>query len=109
MYSIPVRGSTAAPDQLPPPTEPGRAIVPSRDGGVKSGPIRKPFTAAVAIARTSGVKSTRSSGVTPWYSNGAGFVGNGCVGDARSPGTSDGGTGFSTIGHTGSPVTRSKV
>ena len=34
------------------------------------------------------------------------MVGNGCVGDACSPGTLDAGTGRSTIGQTGSPVTR---
>src|SRR5215510_4821700 len=38
-----------------------------------------------------------------------GLVGNGCVGDVFSPGTSDCGTGRSSIGHTGCPVTRSKT
>ena len=38
-----------------------------------------------------------------------GFDGNGCVGEAFSPGASDAGTGFSTIGHTGLPVTRSRM
>jgi hypothetical protein len=100
-YIMPVSGSTAAPDQFAPPTVPGRIMVPCRDGGVKSGPILNSFTASSAVWRSSGVKSTRSSIVTPWYSNGAGFVGTGCVGEARSPGTSDGGTGCSSIGQTG--------
>ena len=45
-----------------------------------------------------------SSEVRPWRSNGAGRVGNGCVGDVRSPGTSDGGTARSSRGQIGSPV-----
>src|SRR5688572_23777986 len=106
---MPVAGSTAAPPQFAPPVVPGRAIVPSSEGGVNSGPVRKPWIAFSAIARISGVKSARSFAFEPWYSNGAGFDGIGCVGDAFSPGTSDGGTGFSSIGHTGLPVTRSNV
>ena len=39
----------------------------------------------------------------------AGFVGIGCVGAYHSPGTSPFGTGVSTIGHTGSPVSRLKT
>ena len=46
---------------------------------------------------------------TPCRSNGGGFVGCGCVGAVRSPGTVDRGTGRSSIGQTGSPVTRSKT
>ena len=45
----------------------------------------------------------------PCTSNGAGLVGNGWVGEIHSPGVSEPGTGRSTMGHTGSPVTRSKV
>ena len=47
--------------------------------------------------------------VTPCRSNAAGLVGNGWVGETRSPGTSACGTGRSSIGHSGSPVTRSKT
>ena len=79
-------------------------------GGVKSGPSRKSATASTAIWRISGVKSTRSSMVTPWYSKGGGFVGNGWVGDSTSPSRSVSvSTGRSSIGQTGSPVTRSKT
>src|SRR5262249_24414721 len=59
--------------------------------------------------RSSGVKSIRSSSRTPWMSIGAGRVGNGCVLAATSPGTLEGGTSRSSIGQTGSPVTRSKT
>ena len=45
----------------------------------------------------------------PCRSNGAGFVGNGCVGLVRSFGTSDCGTGRSSIGQIGSPVSRLKT
>jgi len=57
-----------------------------------------------AMAR--GVKSIRSSSVIPCRSEAGGFVGNGCVRDALSPGTVADGTGRSSIGHTGLPVTR---
>src|SRR5262245_13765465 len=106
---MPVAGSTAAPDQLAPPVVPGRVIVPCTDGGVNNGPVLKPSIALTAIARISGVKSTRSSTVAPCCSNGSGLLGTGCVGDAFSPGTSDGGTARSTIGHTGLPLVRSNV
>ena len=62
-----------------------------------------------ASAASSGVKSRRSSFDTPWRSNGGGRVGNGWVGAACSPGTVDAGTGRSSIGQTGSPVTRSNT
>ena len=45
----------------------------------------------------------------PCSLNGGGVAGNGCVGQASSPATSLGGTGRSSIGHTGTPVTRSKT
>ncbi len=64
---------------------------------------------ASASCLNSGVKSTTSSFVSPCRSNGAGFVGIGCVGELFSPGTVDFGTGRSSIGHTGLPVTRSKT
>ena len=98
---MPVSRSTAAPDQLPPPLAPGCMIVPCSDGGVNSGPILNGLIAWMAMARISGVKSARSSMVTPWRSNAAGLVGIGCVGEGFSPGTSDGGTARSSIGHTG--------
>src|SRR6187397_1053775 len=106
---MPVAGSTAAPDQFAPPVVPGRTSVPWTDGGVNNGPVLNPSIAFSAIARISGVKSARSLTVTPWYSNGAGFEGKGCVVEAFSPGTSDAGTGFSSIGQIGVPVTRSNV
>ena len=46
----------------------------------------------------------------PWYSKGGGFVGNGWVGDRTSPSRSVSvSTGRSSMGQTGSPVTRSKT
>ena len=79
------------------------------DGGVYILPSRRSATAASAAALISGVKSTRSFSPTPSRSYGGGFVGNGCVGDVHSPGTSDAGTGRSSIGQSGSPVTRSNA
>ena len=79
------------------------------DAGVKIGPSRNALTPSTASARNAGVKSIRSSTATPWRSYGGGFVGNGCVGEVHSPSTSVCGTGRSSIGQTGSPVTRSNV
>ena len=50
---------------------------PRRGGGVKIGPSRARPAMRSASARSSGVKSIRSSSVMPCRSNGAGFVGNG--------------------------------
>jgi len=86
---------------------PGSSL--TSEGGVKIGPMTNSFASSRAFARNSGVKSIRSSSVSPLRENGAGLVGKGCVGAACSPGTVDGGTGRSSIGHTGLPVTRSKT
>ena len=51
---------------------------------------------------------TFSSG-RPRASSGAGRVGMGWVGESCSPGTTDAGTSTSSIGHTGSPVSRLKA
>src|SRR5205823_12879536 len=56
-----------------------------------------------------GVKLISSSSVTACRAYAGGLVGNGCVGDVFSIGTSDCGTGFSSIGHTGWPVMRSNT
>ena len=112
--SRPVSTSTAEPCQFAPPPAPGTWMkgtsAPRTTGGEKIGPKRaRELTISSASARSSGVKSMRSSGVIPCRSNGAGLVGNGCVGEYHSPGTFPWGTGRSSIGQTGSPVTRSKT
>ena len=50
-----------------------------------------------------------SFSVNDWRANGGGVVGKGCVGDDCSPGMSDCGTGRSSIGQIGAPVTRSNT
>ena len=100
-YSMPVSGSNAPPSQFAPPSVPGRISVPrvpsgasTTDGGVNGlSPSRNGAIALSASARSSGVKSIRSSTRTPCRSNAAGFDGIGCVAAACSPGTSDAGTG----------------
>ena len=82
---------------------------PRIEGGVKISPRMYGSTISTASARSSGVKSIRSSTVMPCRSNGSGFVGNGWVGEIYSPGVFEPGTGCSTMGQTGSPVTRSNV
>ena len=62
-----------------------------------------------ASARSSGVKSIRSSTASPCRSYAAGLVGKGCVREYFSPGVSPCGTGRSSIGQIGWPVTRSKT
>src|SRR5580658_7958924 len=65
---------------------------------------------STASARISAVKSIKSSGILMKFrAYAGGLVGNGCVGQVFSPGTSDCGTGRSSIDHTGCPVTRSKT
>ena len=78
-------------------------------GGVKSGPsLNREANATPALFRA-GVKSMRSSRVTPLRLYAAGRLGIGCVGAYHSPGTSPASTGISFIGQTGSPVTRSNM
>src|SRR5262245_3245277 len=79
------------------------------EGGVNMGPSRYFDTIRSASARSSGVKLIKSSIVRPVPSYGLGLVGNGCVGEYHSPGVSPFGTGFSSIGQIGSPVSRLKT
>ena len=77
--------------------------------GCRSPPVRTARRSRRPRLAGSGLKSTRVSTEMPCTSNAAGFVGNGWVGEIHSPGVSEPGTGRSTMGHTGSPVTRSNV
>src|SRR5271154_4893516 len=114
-YTICVSGSYPAPGQFVPPVVVPMVIAASgppallTTAGLNIGPILYIFMISIAFARISGVKSIKSSSVTAWRAYAGGLVGNGCVGEYHSPGTSPAGTGFSTIGHTGLPVTRSKT
>ena len=75
----PVSGSNAPVFQLPAPHDPGTISVPclppgsslTSDGGVKIGPSTNVFASSRARARSSGVKSIRSSSVRPMRANGA--------------------------------------
>src|SRR4029077_3652768 len=104
--------------------EPGQLVAVEATSAPYSGPLALPriggangdgsylyfFRRSSACARSSGVKSMRSSGtLMKLRAYAGGLVGNGCVADSFSPGTSDCGTGRSSIGHTGWPVTRSKT
>ena len=62
-----------------------------------------------ACSRSSGVKSIKSSSLRPCISKAGGLVTKGCVGQVFSPGTSDWGTGRSSMGQIGSPVSRLKT
>ena len=50
-----------------------------------------------------------SAVIVAWRVSAGGAVGKGWVGEGCSPGTASCGTGFSTIGKMGAPLSRSKV
>src|SRR5688572_28685623 len=107
-YNVPVSGSAAPPCQFPPygcisPVMPSLAII----GGVYIGPILYAFAILSASVLSSGVRSKSTGGLGG--PNAGRLLGNGCVGEVLSPGTSDWGTGRSSIGHTGCPVIRSNT
>src|SRR5262245_36288351 len=110
-----VSGSYPAPGQLVPPLVVPIVSAPIGPptvlaaGGRNIGPVLYSWKFFTACARISGVKSISSSIVTACRAYAGGLVGNGCVGEYHSPGTSPFGTGRSSIGHTGCPVTRSKT
>jgi hypothetical protein len=109
-YISPRIGSTAPLPQLAPPLWPGIEMLPRMLGGVKSPSLRALRTLAfIASSSAGGRNGLTSFSVNDWRANGAGLVGNGCVGQLASPGTSDCGTGRSSIGNTGSPVLRSNT
>ena len=51
----------------------------------------------------------KSAAVNSWGTSAGGFTGKGCVGESTSPGTPPWGTGRSSIGKKGSPVSRLKM
>ena len=59
--------------------------------------------------RSQGVSPQASSGRSPWGASGGGQLGKGWVGDVYSPGTVVWGTGRSTTGKIGSPVSRCRM
>ena len=85
----------------------GIEIVPRMLGGVNRPSLRlaRIFSRSAAWS-ASGSSGLMSSTVKLCRANGSGQVGNGCVGLACSPGTSEAGTGRSSIGQIGSPVSR---
>src|SRR6476659_1909132 len=104
-----VDGSYAAPPHSDPPIVPGRLKVPLSEGGVNSPSYRKPLNILTNESRDATEKSERSLSVMSWRQYGFGFKGNGWVGQVSSPGTSEAGTGLSSIGNKGSPVSRSST
>src|SRR6185295_19785406 len=96
---MPSRGLNETPFQLPPPTAPGNNTMfrPSSHGVYGTESTRLYFSqSALQYASCSGVMPFgRSSFFIELRASGAGFTGNGCVGDDFSPGTSLCGTGRS--------------
>src|SRR5947209_6724604 len=110
IYIVPLMGSTAELPQLAPPLLPGNWIVPRVLGGVNKPSLRDSRSKSrIQVLSSSDRYGLISFSVKDCRANGGGALGKGCVGDVCSPGTSLCGTGFSCIGHSGSPVTRSKT
>src|SRR5437667_9216683 len=112
MYAMCVSGSYEPPGQFVAKPDVSVEIGPGSlltTGGVKIGPILYRSAVFSASARSSGVKSIRSSIDTPWRSYAGGLVGNGCVAEYHSPGTSPLGTARSSMGQIGRPVARSNT
>ena len=98
--------------QFDPPWLPGMWMTSSKPIGVNGPSFRAFRIRCLNCSRSSGVRMCgfRSSAVNFWRENGGGAVGNGCVGDSISPGTVVFcGTGRSSIGQIGCPVTRSNT
>src|SRR5262245_5957221 len=114
-YTVCVSGSYEPPGQLVPPFAVPTVSVASGPptllmvGGVNTGPILYRSTTCSASSRSAGVKLIKSSMEIPFREYAGGLLGNGCVGEYHSPGTSPFSTGRSSMGHTGWPFTRSKT
>src|SRR5712671_1191395 len=107
---IPLVGSTPELPQFAPPLLPGICMVPLRLGGVNKPSLCQVCSISLTLALSSSVKyGLMSFSVNDCRANAGGLVGNGCVGQDSSPGTSDFGTGRSSIGHNGLPVSRSNT
>src|ERR1700677_3054483 len=104
--SQPWTGSYADPLQFIPPTFPGMVSVPFRLGGVKIPSSRNPLRYCRQYSRSSSVTPHASLATIDWGTSAGGAEGNGCVGEVTSPGTSLCGTGFSSTGNSGTPVSR---
>src|SRR5678815_2347240 len=107
---VPLLGSTAELPQFAPPLFPGISIVPRRLGGVNSPSLRDSRSnCRMQFCSSSGRYGLTSFSVNDCRANGFGKVGNGCVFDECSPGTSDCGTSCSSTGQSGMPVVRSNT
>src|SRR5882724_9293133 len=99
-------GSNAYPLHVIPPKYPGTISEPFKLGGVKMPSLRNFLMVSRQFSRSCGVGPHASSADICCAANGGGATGNGCVGDVTSPGTSLCGTGRSSTGNTGFPVSR---
>src|SRR6266567_6834743 len=110
-YTIPLEGLAAVLPQFAPPRAPGSDRLSYNPGGVNRPSLRMLAIRSFHEARSCGVRiyGFTSAAVIRCRANGGGRVGIGWVGHACSPGISLGGTGRSSIGQRGLPVTRSKT
>src|SRR6202043_2042005 len=98
-YKNPFSGFTATLPQFAPPLWPGMEIVPRKLGGVYKPSLREFLSnSRILDCSASVAKGLMSLSVKVSRAKGGGLVGKGCVGELNSPGTSDLGTGRSSIG-----------
>ena len=99
-------GSTDSALQFDPPIFPGKTSEPLSDGGVKIPSLRSDARNARQVSRSASFIPHTWGSVC---GTSGGFVVNGCVGAASSPGISLFGTGRSSTGINGLPVARSST
>src|ERR1700733_2042791 len=110
-YTVPFVGSAPVEKNNAPPFTLGRLIVSTPTAGGVYKPVLAFVRRSVHHTFSSGFMnpSYMSFTVIPWRPNGGTTVGKGCVFEVTSPGTSLCGTGRSSIGHRGFPVTLSNT
>src|SRR5882724_10976346 len=110
-YTVPFAGLAAVLPQLEPPRAPGSDRLSYKPGGVNRPSLRMLAIRSFHEACSAGVRmyGFTSAAVIFWRAKGGGMVGIGWVGQACSPGISLFGTGRSSIGQRGLPVTRSNT
>ena len=108
-YISPEFGSNATPPHSPPPSMPGKRIVPCVLGGSYSPRFLSLSHSSRTACSAAGVRFVIRSSVNCCRVKGGGSVGSTCVGAACSPSTSEAGGVTVSIGKIGSPVSRSRT
>src|SRR5689334_17490913 len=108
-YRRPVVGSNAGPPHSPPPSTPGKMIVPCRLGGSYMPEVLYSRNILSAAACASGVRAVIMLSSSVCRVKGGGLVGTGWSSAVFSPGIADEGTLRYSIGKSDRPVSRSRT